>query len=77
MITKKIKVFVAMSGGVDSSVAALLLQKQDYDLVGCYKAASILLLMEGRQAGCDEGVRQAGHTVYYRKCGKRIQERSG
>ena len=25
-----------MSGGVDSSVAALLLQKQDYDLVGCY-----------------------------------------
>jgi len=32
----KRKVFVAMSGGVDSSVAALLLQKQDYDLVGCY-----------------------------------------
>jgi len=33
---KKIKVFVAMSGGVDSSVSALLLQKQGYDLVGCY-----------------------------------------
>src|SRR3990167_1227454 len=40
---KKIKVFVAMSGGVDSSVAALLLQKEaclpvgrGYDLVGCY-----------------------------------------
>ena len=32
----KIKVFVAMSGGVDSSVAALLLQKDGYDLVGCY-----------------------------------------
>jgi len=25
-----------MSGGVDSSVVALLLQKEDYDLVGCY-----------------------------------------
>src|SRR3989339_2181239 len=33
---KKIKVFVAMSGGVDSSVAALLLKKQGYNLVGCY-----------------------------------------
>lgn len=33
---KNEKVFVAMSGGVDSSVAVLLLQKQGYDLVGCY-----------------------------------------
>ena len=40
---KKRKVFVAMSGGVDSSVATLLLQEQaclpvgkGYDLVGCY-----------------------------------------
>jgi len=33
---KKRKVFVAMSGGVDSSVAALLLKKQAYNLVGCY-----------------------------------------
>lgn len=35
-MSKKRKVFVAMSGGVDSSVAALLLQKEGYDLVGCY-----------------------------------------
>ena len=33
---KKRKVFVAMSGGVDSSVATLLLQKSGFNLVGCY-----------------------------------------
>jgi len=34
---KKTKIFIAMSGGVDSSVAALLLQKDNkYDLVGCF-----------------------------------------
>ena len=32
----KIKVLVGMSGGVDSSVAALLLQKSGFNLVGCY-----------------------------------------
>ena len=32
----KRKVFVAMSGGVDSSVATLLLQKSGFNLVGCY-----------------------------------------
>ena len=36
MSRQKEKVFVAMSGGVDSSVAVLLLKKKKYDVVGVY-----------------------------------------
>jgi len=34
--TSKGKVLVAMSGGVDSSVAAALLQREGYEVVGCF-----------------------------------------
>lgn len=33
---KKQKVLLGMSGGVDSSIAAMLLQKQGYEVLGCF-----------------------------------------
>ena len=33
---KKLKILVAMSGGVDSSVAALIMKKEGYEIVGVF-----------------------------------------
>ncbi len=51
----KEKVFVGLSGGVDSSVAAALLQEQGYEVIGF-----TLDLWNGKQDGESEAVRDGG-----------------
>ncbi len=52
MSRDKKKIFVAMSGGVDSSVAALLLKKEGYEAIGLTMCFGISLDKQRRPACC-------------------------
>ncbi len=62
------KVLVAMSGGVDSSVAAALLARDGYEVVGCFmrlgspgETLDSLLEFDERQIACDPTRVRIGH----------------
>jgi tRNA-specific 2-thiouridylase len=61
-MAKKTKVLLAMSGGVDSSVAAALLLREGYEVVGCFMRLGTpgdpfdeLIRAEGEVCGADGG----------------------
>ena len=54
------KALIAMSGGVDSSMAALLTQKEGFECIGCNRFLKFdLLLQRAGELGCDAVV--TGH----------------
>lgn len=61
-VTGKQKVLVAMSGGVDSSVTAALLQQEGYEVVGCFmRLGSSDHVETGDEAVCATQTAKPGH----------------